>query len=64
MTTELLESITNNYVNGNGAEARRLLNKYSKNKQQAMENVLEVYEYLRANYGQNTATNFSVFVRT
>jgi hypothetical protein len=33
MTTELLESITTNYVNGHGCKVRALLIKQSKNKQ-------------------------------
>jgi hypothetical protein len=64
MTTELLDSITINYVNGNRGKVRELLIKQSKNKQNAMENVLDVYEHLRVNFGQNTATNFSVYIRT
>ena len=64
MTAELLETITNNFINGNGSECLRLITKYSNNKREAMENVLNVYEYLRGNCGQNMATRFSVFVRT
>ena len=64
MTTELLDSITINYVNGNRGKVRELLIKQSKNKQNAMENVLDVYEKLCADYGQSMATRFSCFIRT
>ena len=59
-----IDEIAINFVNENNGEVNKQLNKHSKDKWSAMENVLGVYECLRANYGQNTATKFSVFIST
>ena len=61
MTTE---QIAESYINGNHGEVHRELTNKKLSKSEVIEKAFEVYEILRANYGQKKATNFSVWIRT